>query len=68
MENASDYDLWFGDDLYITFDDIDSFVKVNNKYTNTGSNDLDLTAGSTYTTNAIVDAYKEVVDAVRGEA
>ena len=52
----------------ITFEDIDNFVKSNNKYTNTGSNDLDLITDATYTSNAIVSAYKEVVDAVRGEA
>ena len=68
IANTSVYNKWFGDNLNITFEDIDNFVKSNNKYTNTGSNDLDLITDATYTSNAIVSAYKEVVDAVRGEA
>lgn len=68
IENTTVYNTWFGDNLNITFEDIDNFVKANNKYINTGSNDLDLITDATYTSNAIVSAYKEVVDAVRGEA
>lgn len=68
IANTSVYNKWFGDNLNITFEDIDNFVKSNDKYTNTGSNDLDLITDATYTSNAIVSAYKEVVDAVRGEA
>jgi uncharacterized protein with FMN-binding domain len=68
IEALPTYNSWFGTNN-IPFSEIDSIQIVDGVYSQTDSNsDLDIVSGSTVTCSAIIKAFKEAVDAARGEA
>lgn len=68
IESLEKYNYWFGNNN-ISFDEIDSIEYQNGAYVQTnGDSDLDISTGSTVTSYAVIKAFKEAVDASRGEA
>ena len=68
IEALPNYNSWFGSND-IPFSEIDSIEGSIGNYSQTDSNsDLDVVSGSTITSSAVIKAFKEAVDAARGEA